>query len=202
MRFPIIQCAIKLYIPSWINLNDIDNDVENSRGIFICGTKCNTIDTQEIYELNSGSSLSLGVAGSLGLPKELIYYPDMTSLDIKYLIDNKFNYLANRIVDKYDIPIDTWIKTIGNIILNDIIVPIKAMKIVSQKGIGNNNPNDVIFVIDNDARFNNDSWEKIKDCVTDGNIKGIDTSTNYTIPERISRINLSIISPIEIGSKT
>ena len=202
LKFPIILCAINLYIPSLINLNDIDNDVENSRGIFICGTKCNTIDTQEIYELNSGSSLSLGVAGSLGLPKELIYYPDMTSLDIKYLIDNKFNYLANRIVDKYDIPIDTWVKTIGNIILNDIIVPIKAMKIVSQKGIGNNNPNDVIFVIDNDARFNNDSWEKIKDCVTDGNIKGIDTSTNYTIPERISRINLSIISPVEIESKT
>ena len=66
---------------------------------------------------------------------------------------------------------DTWVKTIGNIDINGIEVPIKGMKLVSGEGVGNNEPDNVIFSIDQNARFNGITSELI-DLPKDGNISG------------------------------
>lgn len=193
--------SINVYMPTWMDYRDCIAQTE--KGIFFVGTKTNTDNTRIVYEVTKGKSLELGDIGTVSMPTELTVKMNDTILTstnknaiVSHTFNNYFDKLSKKLVDDYNIPVDTPIKTSGNIVLNDVIVPIKGIKIVSEKGVGNYIPNNITFAIDNDARFNEDSWNKIKDCVKDGNIIGIDTSSiDVTkFEERIGKINLSMIS--------
>lgn len=197
----IRSTSINVYMPTWMDYRDCVAQTE--KGIFFVGTKTNTDSTRIVYEVTKGKSLELDSIGAVSMPTELTVKMNQTILTstnknaiANHTFNNYFDKLSKKLVDDYNIPVDTPIKTSGNIVLNDVIVPIKGMKIISEKGVGNYTPNNITFAIDNDARFNEDSWNKIKDCVKDGNIIGVDTSTVdvTTFEERISKINLSMIS--------
>lgn len=183
----LIETSYKVYLTNWMDYNSITN-IETERGIYVCGTKTNTDDTRVVYDLKSGKSLDLGTTGAIGLPREISIYPTESAEFNVY--NNYWKKLAEMLVENYNLPIDVWIKTVGNIVINNVIVPIKAVKIVSGEGVGNLDPDNVIFALDNDARFN----------VYTADLVNVDKSGNLDgkVNRPISKLNFSVITSEEI----
>lgn len=156
----IDETRYKVYLSPLFNYDHIKT-IETDKGIFICGNKTDSSTERIIYELKTGNSLDLGAVGQVGLPVEL------NIVDKNY---TNLSKVANLLVEEYGLPIDTPIKTVGNIILNGQIVPIKGLKVVSKAGIGNDEPESVEFYIDEDARFNPKSFADIEGSLKNGNI--------------------------------
>ena len=164
----LVHTKYKVYLNNWMSTNNIDT-IETERGIYVTGTKTGTTNNKVIWDLKIDKCKELGDIGDIGLPKEVNVYP--YTEDEFFAYNNYFKKLSEKISDSYNLPMDTWVKTIGNIDINGIEVPIKGMKLVSGEGVGNNEPDNVIFSIDQNARFNGITSELI-DLPKDGNISG------------------------------
>ena len=173
----LVHTKYKVYLNNWMSTVNIDS-IETERGIYVTGTKSGTTNNKVIWDLRIDKCKELGDIGDIGLPKEIKIYPypvlDENGNEIEYeffTYNNYFKKLSEKLSKSYNLPMDTWVKTIGNININGIEVPIKGMKIVSGEGVGNDEPDNVIFSIDQNARFN-EITSKLIELPKDGNISG------------------------------
>ena len=175
----LVHTKYKVYLNNWMSTVNIDS-IETERGIYVTGTKSGTTNNKVIWDLRIDKCKELGDIGDIGLPKEIKIYPypvldengNETGEYEFFTYNNYFKKLSEKLNESYDLlPMDTWVKTVGNININGIDVPIKGMKLVSGEGVGNDEPNNVIFSIDQNARFN-EITSKLIDLPKDGNISG------------------------------
>ena len=175
----LVHTKYKVYLNNWMSTVNIDS-IETERGIYVTGTKSGTTNNKVIWDLRIDKCKELGDIGDIGLPKEIKIYPypvldengNETGEYEFFTYNNYFKKLSEKISESYDLlPMDTWVKTVGNININGIDIPIKGMKLVSGEGVGNDEPDNVIFSIDQNARFN-EITSKLIDLPKDGNISG------------------------------
>lgn len=175
----LVHTKYKVYLNNWMSTVNIDS-IETERGIYVTGTKSGTTNNKVIWDLRIDKCKELGNIGDISLPKEIKIYPypvldengNETGEYEFFTYNNYFKKLSEKISESYDLlPMDTWVKTVGNININGIDIPIKGMKLVSGEGVGNDEPDNVIFSIDQNARFN-EITSKLIDLPKDGNISG------------------------------
>lgn len=175
----LVHTKYKVYLNNWMSTVNIDS-IETERGIYVTGTKSGTTNNKVIWDLRIDKCKELGDIGDISLPKEIKIYPypvldengNETGEYEFFTYNNYFKKLSEKLSESYDLlPMDTWVKTVGNININGIEVPIKGMKLVSGEGVGNDEPNNVIFSIDQNARFN-EITSKLIELPKDGNISG------------------------------
>ena len=175
----LVHTKYKVYLNNWMSTVNIDS-IETERGIYVTGTKSGTTNNKVIWDLRIDKCKELGDIGDIGLPKEIKIYPypvldengNETGEYEFFTYNNYFKKLSEKISESYDLlPMDTWVKTVGNNNINGIDIPIKGMKLVSGEGVGNDEPDNVIFSIDQNARFN-EITSKLIDLPKDGNISG------------------------------
>ena len=175
----LVHTKYKVYLNNWMSTVNIDS-IETERGIYVTGTKSGTTNNKVIWDLRIDKCKELGDIGDISLPKEIKIYPypvldengNETGEYEFFTYNNYFKKLSEKLSESYNLlPMDTWVKTVGNININGIEVPIKGMKIVSGEGVGNDEPDNVIFSIDQNARFN-EITSKLIDLPKNGNISG------------------------------
>lgn len=175
----LVHTKYKVYLNNWMSTVNIDS-IETERGIYVTGTKSGTTNNKVIWDLRIDKCKELGDIGDISLPKEIKIYPypvldengNETGEYEFFTYNNYFKKLSEKLSESYNLlPMDTWVKTVGNININGIDVPIKGMKLVSGEGVGNDEPNNVIFSIDQNARFN-EITSKLIDLPKNGNISG------------------------------
>ena len=175
----LVHTKYKVYLNNWMSTVNIDS-IETERGIYVTGTKSGTTNNKVIWDLRIDKCKELGDIGDIGLPKEIKIYPypvldengNETGEYEFFTYNNYFKKLSEKLNESYNfLPMDTWVKTVGNININGIDIPIKGMKLVSGEDVGNDEPDNVIFSIDQNARFN-EITSKLIDLPKDGNISG------------------------------
>lgn len=140
--------------------------MEISKGIFVCGLKCDTDNVGIIYELKSGNSYELGANKNIYNFIKEVYLKKPGDSN-----DNNLKNIAKILVDKYGLPVDKNMKAVGSIVYNGQTVPVKGLKIISEPGNTNTEPKTVEFNIDDDARFNSSKGKtNVLDKSTNGNI--------------------------------